>query len=415
MLEGIDTVMFNNITLFTKALGLQEPWKVDKVEFNKDEGRLDMNISRERGSKHPCPQCGKQCEVHDTQKRTWRHLNFFQYRAYIHCDVPRTTCKEHGVLQVEVPWSRPGSGFTLLFEAFMIELCKAMPVNTLANLIGEHDTRVWRVIKHYVGETRKKEDFSKVANVGIDETSSKRGHNYVSVFVNLDESRVIYATEGKDSKTVDSFKDDFKEHGGEPEKVENISCDMSPAFIKGAKENFPNADITFDKFHVMKKINEAVDEVRRQEQAQNEFLKKSRYIWLKNPENLTKNQKIRLGSLSSMNFKTVRAYNIKLSLKEFWEIQDLDAAVTYLKKWYFWATHSRLKPIKEFAYFIKRHWDGIIQYITSRITNGILEGINSLIQATKRKARGYRNTENFISIIYLTCSKLQIDLPKAFV
>ncbi len=303
----------------------------------------------------------------------------------------------------------------MLFEAFMIELCKAMPVNTLAKLIGEHDTRIWRVIKHYVTEAREKENFSEVINVGIDETSSKRGHNYVSVFVDLNESKVIYATEGKDSKAVDSFKDDFKKHGGEPDKVENICCDMSPAFIKGVEENFSNAAITFDKFHIMKKINEAVDEVRRQEQVENEFLKKSRYIWLKNPENLTENQKIRLSSLSAMNLKTIRAYNIKLSLKEFWEIEDFDTAVLYLKKWYFWATHSRLKPIKEAAYLIKRHWNGIIQFITSRINNGILEGINSLIQATKRKARGYRNTENLISIIYLTCSKLHMDLPKAFV
>jgi transposase len=407
--------LFDNVVLFTKALGLQAPWIVAKVEFNQDEGRLDMHISRKRGSKHPCPQCGTECDVHDTQKRTWRHLNFFQYRAYIHCDVPRINCQEHGVLQIETPWSRPGSGFTMLFEAFMIELCKAMPVNTLAKLIGEHDTRIWRVIKHYVTEAREKENFSEVINVGIDETSSKRGHNYVSVFVDLNESKVIYATEGKDSKAVDSFKDDFKKHGGEPDKVENICCDMSPAFIKGVEENFSNAAITFDKFHIMKKINEAVDEVRRQEQVENEFLKKSRYIWLKNPENLTENQKIRLGSLSAMNLKTIRAYNIKLSLKEFWEIEDFDTAVLYLKKWYFWATHSRLKPIKEAAYLIKRHWNGIIQFITSRINNGILEGINSLIQATKRKARGYRNTENLISIIYLTCSKLHMDLPKAFV
>lgn len=373
-----------------------------------------MYISRERGSQHPCPQCGKTCQVHDTQKRTWRHLNFFQYRAYIHCDVPRISCQEHGVLQVETPWSRPGSGFTMLFEAFMIELCKAMPVNTFAELIGEHDTRIWRVINHYVTEAREKENFSEVVSVGIDETSSKRGHNYVSVYVNLNESRVIYATEGKDSKTVDSFQDDFVKHGGEPEKVEDICCDMSPAFIKGVEENFSEAAITFDKFHIMKKINEAVDEVRRQEQVQNIYLKKSRYLWLKNPENLTESQKTRLGSLSTMNLKTARAYNIKLSLKQFWEIEDPDTAVLYLKKWYFWATHSRLEPIKEAAYLIKRHWEGIIRFITSRINNGILEGINSLIQATKRKARGYRNTKNLINIIYLTCSKLQMDLPKAF-
>jgi len=393
--------MFNHQELFTKALGLQEPWKVDRVEFNQDNGQLDLYISRRRGSKHPCPHCKTECGVHDTKKRTWRHLNFFQYKAYIHCDVPRIKCKEHGVVQIEVPWSRPDSGFTMLLEALIIQLSTVMPVNSVAKLIGEYDTRLWRVINHYVAEARKKEDFSEVTNVGIDETSSKKGHNYVSVFVDLDESRVIYATEGRNSKTVDRFKEDLKEHRGSPEKIENICCDMSPAFIKGVEENFINADITFDKFHVMQAVNKAVDEVRRQEQAQNNFLKNTRYIWLKNPENL--------GSLSTMNLKTARAYNIKLTLQQFWEIQDLDTAVAFLKKWYFWATHSRLKPIKDVAYLIKRHWT------SSRINNGILEGLNSLIQATKRKARGYRNTKNLISIIYLTCSRLQMDLPKAFV
>ena len=265
-------LMFDNIGLFTAALGLQAPWKVSKVVFDHAEGRLDMYISRERGSKHPCPRCETECKVHDTQPRTWRHLNFFQYRTYIHCDTPRINCQDHGVLQIETSWSRSGSGFTMLFEAFMIELCKAMPINTLAKLVGEHDTRIWRVINHYVTEAREKQDFSEVVRVGIDETSSKRGHNYVSIFVDLNKPSVIYATEGKDSKTVDSFKDDLQKHNGEPEKVKDICCDMSPAFIKGAEENFPNAAITFDKFHVMKMVNEAIDEIRRQEQLENKYL-----------------------------------------------------------------------------------------------------------------------------------------------
>ena len=406
--------MVDNIILFTAALGLQPPWEVSKVDFNPAEGRLDLYVSRQRGSKHPCPKCEIECKVHDTQERTWRHLNFFQYRAYIHCDTPRIKCQTHGVLQVETPWSRPGSGFTLLFEAFMIELSKVMPVNSLAQMVGEHDTRIWRVINHYVEEARQKLDFSKAVSVGIDETSSKRGHNYVSVFVDLDESSVIYATEGKDAKTVEAFKDDLQKHNGEPEQVKDICCDMSPAYIKGAEENFPQAAITFDKFHVMKMVNEAVDQVRRQEQLENKYLKNTRYVWLKNPGNLTVKQNDKLESLSKMNLKTARAYRIKLSLQEFWTIEDPDAAEAYLKRWYFWATHSRLEPIKEVAYTIKRHWDGIIRYITSRVNNGILEGINSLIQATKRKARGYRNTKNLITIIYLTCSKLKMDLPKAF-
>lgn len=406
--------MFNQAALFSQALGLQEPWRVEKTVFDADSGKLDMYLTWKRMSKFPCPECQKICTVHDSKERTWRHLNFFQYKAYIHVSVPRVECDEHNVKQVEVPWARAGSGFTLLFDALMMQLMIAMPVKSVANIVGEHDTRLWRVLNHYVSEARKIEDFSTVKNIGMDETSRKKGHNYVSVFVDLDEAKVLFATKGKDASTIKAFVDDLKEHSGDPEQIENVSCDMSKSFIKGTAENLKNAKITFDKFHVMKMVNKALDKVRKMEQVDNEILKKSRYVWLKNPQNRTEKQNKIFTSLSKMNLKTVRAYNIKLGIQNFWQINDSEIAEEYLNKWYFWATHSRLEPMKELAYSIKRHWNGILQYTKSGINNGILEGMNSLIQATKRKARGYRNADNLINVIYLTLSKLHFDLPKPF-
>jgi transposase len=150
-----------------------------------------------------------------------------------------------------------------------------MPVKAVADLIGEHDTRIWRVLEYYILEARSEEDFSKVKSMGVDETSKAKGHNYVSVFVDLDESKVIYVCEGKDSATIDDFKKDLEEHDGSAEKIANFCCDMSPAFISGIISNFPKAEITFDKFHVMKLMNEAVDQVRREEQSENAQLKKT--------------------------------------------------------------------------------------------------------------------------------------------
>ena len=377
--------MFNQIDLFTNALGLKDPWKVTEVSFDSNDSRLDIYIARTKGSKVTCPVCGKECSVHDSKERTWRHLNFFQYKAFIHCKVPRCDCNDHGVKQVEVPWTRQGAGFTLLFEAFIMVLVKDMPVNAIAKLIGINSDSIWRIIDHYVAEAYDSIDFSDVTTIGLDETSSKRGHNYITLFVDLDKSKVLYATEGKDASTIKSFKETFENHNGNVSSVENISCDMSPAFIKGVNNHFPDADITFDKFHVIKRINEAVDNVRREELKANDILKSTRYIWLKNPKNLTIKQQEQMQPLSKMNLKTLRAYNIKLKLQEFYEINDKAAALSHLKKWFFWATHSRLEPMKEAAYFIKRHWDGIVKYTTTKITNGVLEGINSIIQAVKRE------------------------------
>jgi transposase len=186
---------------------------------------------------------------------------------------------------------------------------------------------------------------------------------------------------------------------------------MSPAFISGITEYFVNAHIIFDKFHVMQLVNKAVDEVRRIDQVKNVLLKKTRYIWLKNPENLTEKQTELLASLRTMELKTARAYQMKLNLQHFWSIPDRETAEVYLKKWYFWLTHSKLDPMINVAKTIKKHWDGIMNYIDFKITNGLMEGLNSIVQTLKRSARGYRNTDNFILMIYLRCSHLKFDLP----
>jgi len=370
-------------------------------------------INFRHGGVFVCPECGKEeLKAYDTELKSWRHLNFFQHEAYLTGRVPRVKCSQCGIRTVDVPWSRSGSGFTLLFEAMIMTLAKAMPVKTIASFVNEHDTRLWQIIHHYVDKGRSEADYSQVKKVGFDETSSKRGHNYVSLFVDLAGPRGLFATEGKDSSTVERFKQDLTEHSGCAEDIGQMCCDMSPAFIKGVREQFPEAKLTFDKFHIMKIINEAVDEVRRQEQKDRPELAKSRYIWLKNPDNLKQSQINTLEKLtvSKLNLKTSRAYHTRLNFQELFN-QSPETAETFLKKWCFWATHSRLEPMKDAACTIKRHWGGVLQWFKSQINNGILEGINSLIQAAKAKARGYRTTKNLIAMTYLIGGKLNFGLP----
>ena len=260
-------------------------------------------------------------------------------------------------------------------------------------------------------QARSRADHSAVTRVAFDETAARRGHDYVSLFVDLDGPRVLFVADGKDAATVEKFAADLAGHGGAAKNVQEVCIDMSPAFIKGTAAHLPEANITFDKFHAVKIVNDAVDQVRRAEQKTRPELKKTRYIWLKNQSNLTTPQRDALGGLSTLNLKTSRAYQIRLTFQDFYAESSREAAEAFLKKWYFWATHSRLQPIVEAARTIKRHWDGVLRWFDSKIANGLIEGINSLVQAAKAKARGYRSTRNLKAIIYMIAGKLDLRLP----
>jgi len=400
-------------SLFAAALNLPAPWSISKVEFKPDSAgvmELHIELSFPRGSKFACPECDAESTAYDTSPRTWRHLNFFQYKTYIHADLPRVKCGEHGVKTIKVPWAREGSGFTLLFESWVVELAKHLPVKTIADMVGEQDTRLWRFIKHYVDEARKREDYSDVDAIGIDETS-KKGHKYVTVVVDLNQRKVIFATNGKDSTTVKKFVQDFKEHRGCPDNIRIVTCDMSLGFKKGIQENFVNSSTIIDKFHVIKHANEAVDEVRKAEAKTNFLLKKTKYLWLKNDANLTEAQRTKKKSLQSMHLKTARAYAMRVELQDIYDsYEGRETAEKRLERLCSWIMHSRLEPMKKFAGTVRNHWTEILNYFDHKYTNAILEGVNSIIQNIKRRARGFKNDEYFKTMIYLGCGKLDLKL-----
>lgn len=401
-----------DIELFQMALGLAKPWYVERSEFDPVARRLDLYLDFETGGAFSCPECQEGgCKAHDSSEKTWRHLNFFQHEAHLHARVPRVRCEHCGVKLVEVPWARAGSGFTLLFEAIVLMMVKSMPVAEVARMLGEHDTRLWRIVHHYVDEARERLDMTEVRRVGVDETASKRGHNYITLFVDLEEFRLLFATEGKDAGTFATFRADLEEHGGAAGQVEEFCADLSPAFKKGLKQEFPAAKITFDKFHVMKLANEAVDEVRRQEQGSRPELKGSRYVWIKNPLSLSTDQIAQYDRLHlpRLNLRTARAYHLKLNFQDLW-LQPPAFAEAYLKDWYGWAIRSQLPPMMRFARTVREHWDGILNWFKTRISNGLLEGLNSLLQAAKAKARGYRSTRNLIAVAYLIAGKLDLRI-----
>lgn len=376
---------------------------------------MDIYLDFSRGSVFTYKEDEKEIaglKAYDTKEKRWRHLNFFEHECYLHARVPRVKLPDGKVKLITTPWEGLSNGFTLLFEALLMQFASVMPIKKVADIANISDDKLWDMLDRYIGKTRVHEDFSNVTAVGLDETSKAKGHDYITLFVDLKQRRTLYITTGKDSKTVKDFKEDLEAHNGSAGAIKDVSCDMSPAFTKGVKEHLPDANITYDKFHIIKLINEAVDTVRRSEVVEAKILKGTRYVFLKNASNLTKKQAATLEqcTLSNMNLKTVRAYNIKTAFQEIYTAKTEDEFVTYLKKWYFWATHSRLEPIIKVAKTIKRHWDGIVNYHQSNINNGILEGLNSVIQATKSKARGYKTFKNYKNIVYLLTGKLDFSL-----
>jgi transposase len=399
----------HDLDLFQRALGLEEPWEVVDVQFDAERRRLDLRIDFPRGARFRCPECALEgCKVHDTEMHTWRHLNFFQHEAYLAARVPRVICAEHGVRQVVVPWARERSDFTLLFEALVMALVKEMPVKAIAGLVGEHDTKLWRVVHHYVDQAVEAQDLGDLEELGIDDTSFRRGQSYVTVFCDLAraERRAVFVTEGRDQQTVEDFAGFLSLHGGEAGRVKEVCQDMSAAYLAGVREHFKQAEVTFDRFHVKQKLGEAIDAVRRAEAKEHrELLKNTRYLWLKRPANLTVRQQDWLDELLQQPLRTARAYELALKFDDFYEL-EADRAEEYLRRWMEEVRESDLGPLHDFTETLESHWHGVIRWHHSQVSNGLLEGLNSLIQAAKRRARGYRSARNYKAMIYLVAGKL---------
>ncbi|MES0447356.1 MAG: ISL3 family transposase [Desulfobacterales bacterium] len=403
--------------LFSKALRLESPWEIQKIEFSEEEGIIRILVDFPRGSEFCCPVCGKPVKAYDTQTKKFRHLNFFQYECYFVVRIPRIKCTDDGVKQVEVPWAREGADFTYLFESFAMTLVREMPVNRVSKILKVDDNKLWRMMHYYTEAAREEENYSEVTSIGIDETSRARGHDYVTLFVDLSKRRTVFVEKGKGAATISAFVHDFKAHHGSPTAITDASIDMSPAFVKGIKENLPCAQITFDKYHIMKIINSAVDKVRKAEVKDQNILRGLKYIFLKNRINLTPSQLADLRHIESMpklNLKTIRAYHIRENFQEIYKAKSRKGFEIALKKWYFWATHSRIEWMIDAAKMIKRHWDGVLRWFDSKINNGILEGLNGIVQAARAKARGYRTFKNYAAMIYLLTGKLdysKVGLP----
>jgi transposase len=409
----------NSKQLFEMALSLEKPWYIKDIQMSvgegKLQGRIDIYLDFERGAKFK-DSTGQECSLHDTVERSWQHLNFFQHSCYLHARMPRLISSEGKVTTVEVPWARPGSGFTLLFEAFSMLLIESeMPVSKAADVMGVFPQRLWTIFNYWIKRAFNADKQDEITVLGIDETSTKKGHNYVTVAVDMEERRVIYATPGKGADCIEKLQGHLQEKGTTKEQIKQACIDMSPAFISGIYNSFPTAQITFDRFHTVKVINEAMDKVRKLERAEFAMLKGHKYTFLKQDKNLSEKQKEAKYGLLTLYPAMANAYRLKEMFNEFWSFKTKEEAGAFLAYWCDLVEESGIQPFKQAAKTLLAHWSGIVNYAESRLNNGILEGINSKIQLAKKRARGYRNISNFINMIYFIAGKLKFDYPLYFI
>ena len=402
--------------LFAMGLGLSAPWEVSEVKFERGEGGssgLHIYIDFHRGSKF-MNDAGQLVSAYDTEEKQWRHMNFFEHKCFLHCRVPRIRMKDGCVRMAEVPWARPGSGFTMLFEAFAMKLVESeMPVSSVSKRMRVSAPRIWRIFHHWVGKARNEIDLSAVSRIGVDETSSRKGHNYITNFVDLDTKRLIFASEGRGEETFGAFVCELERRGGRKENISVVSMDMSPAFISGYFEHFSHASLVFDRFHIVKMLNKAMDDTRKAESKDKRLLKGHRFTLLRRMKNLPAKKRSELETLMLTYPQVGEAYKYKEGfLDVFTGNMAPKEAIDYIDKWCKAVMNTSLLFMKKFVATIRAHWSGIISTFSHPgVNNGILEGMNLKIQLAKRRARGFANINNFIDMAYLTCGRLNLDYP----
>ena len=380
--------------LFTSALGLQAPWSVKDVKLDTARRRIDFNLIC-NARRLPCPHCNAPDQgVHDRLTREWRHLDFFQFEAWLHAEVPRIACSACAkTTQIEVPWAREGSGFTALFEALALSLCQELPVRQAAALLRCSDKQLWRRIEHYVSAARALDDMSEVSMVGIDETSLRKGQSYITVVHDLDAKRLLFACEGRDHQTVVDFADDLKAHGGEPAQIKHVCQDMSAAYAKGVGLALPQAQISYDRFHVIAMANEAMDGVRRQEMStqpqsvkdalgdnDRKLLKSLTWGMRRNPQGWSVKQTNAMHWLQRSTLKSARAWRLKMALRAVYakatQHNSAEQAKADLLGWVSWARRSRLDSFKKLATTLKQRLAGVVRGMLDNRSNAFVEAMN---------------------------------------
>jgi transposase len=399
--------------LYAAILGVQLPWQVTSVALDPKAEEVRVVIEAVTGTRFSCPQCQAPCPGYDTRRRSFRHLDTCQFKTILEADVPRIQCTEHGVLQIDVPWAEPNSGFTALMEALIIDWLKEASILAVSRRMRLSWDQIDGVMQRAVRRGLARRKLQGIHHVGVDETAFQRRHEYVTIVSNQQGGGVLHVADGRSQEALDGFWKELT-----PEQlaaIESVAMDMCAAYVRSAREHVPGAEekIAFDRFHVARAINEAVNEVRKREHKElaaegDTTLARTKYVWLKNPENHSETQGAIFELLKDVGLKVARAWAIKETARGLWSYATRGWARRAWKKWISWATRCRLEPMARVARMVKDHLWGILNAIVLRVTNAGAESLNAKVQWIKDTACGFRNRERFKNAIYFHCGKLDL-------
>jgi transposase len=378
------------VDFFDKLLGLRKPWKVSRVSLSSEEKRIDVVLEHRRRAQFSCPECRLPLPLYDhIPSRQWRHLDHGECVTWLHARIPRVYCLEHGIRHVTVPWAQPGSRCTLPFERHAIDVLLETDVLGGARLLRLSWDEAWHLMERAVEHGQRAKKRRVIPYLGVDEKAVARRHQYVTMVCDLERGTVEYLADNREKTSLDAYYASLS-----PEQlagIKAVAMDMWDPYIASTVAHVPGGrwKIVFDRFHIMKHMNEAVDTVRKEEhrllmEDQNDILKGTKFLWLFAEENVPEKMVEVFAFLRRLNLKTGRAWAIKESLRELWSYRRRGWAELYWQRWYFWATHSRLKAVKSVARMIHDHLENVLTYFDHRITNAVSEGLNSKIQTIKK-------------------------------
>ena len=398
---------------YEQLLGLRSPWSVTKVDLNMQKLRVDIYVEHV-GQTEVCPECGASCRIYDeAAERTSRHLDTIQIETLLHAKTPRVECAKHGVKTVSVPWAAKHSRFTLLFEGFAISVLQAArSVEDARKLLKLNWHQVETIKKRAVERGLSRRKKSLIPYIGLDEKSFRKGMSFVTTCCDLEGGCVLDVAENRDENSAKGL---LNKALSKPQQagVFAAAMDMWPAYRSAVNEVLPFAEIVHDRFHVSKHLNEAVDKVRRQENRQmirngENGLKGTKYWWLKNDPELTDDAAARFEELKKAGLKGARAWETKELFRHFWTCPNVKQARAFFEKWYARAINCGLTPVRKVANMLKKHLENLLSFLVWKISNGVVEGLNSKIQTVKSNERGYRSFESYRIAILFHCGKLEM-------